>query len=103
MPIFENIDLIKQLPTYAEISQKNMLLVRFRHVTDGKIFRYNRSWWVKINFKLAKNGAANPQEISSAQPVGVLVKDLNPSFKDYIIKSKDDLKDDQPLIYYGQT
>lgn len=80
-----------------------MLVVRFRHVSDGKIFRYQNSWWVKINFKMAKNGAANPQEISSAQPVGVLVKDLNPSFKDYIIKSKDDLKDDNLVGYYGQT
>lgn len=103
MPIFENIDLVKQLPSYSEISQKNMLIVRFRHVTDGKIFRYKRSWWVKTNFKLARNGAASPQEVSTSQPVGVLLKDLNPNFKPYIINSKDDLKDDQLIAYYGQT
>lgn len=104
MPIFENIELARQLPSYSETKKKNMVLVRFRHVDCGKIFRFESKWWIKDTWKSANTIKTDTREIPSSQIVGVFLKDVQRNFREYTLTRKEDIHQlDTIADLYGQT
>lgn len=74
------------LPLSSDRNIKEMVLIEFRHVSYLKKFRWHKEWFTKTNWKGATDKDLHECEIESTELVGVFLKDLNKTARDWIVK-----------------